>query len=97
MMFLSLGYAGELLRENQVMMERFKSDLFQISPAASSEILHHTVWRTWLFIAYSDEIWKNVVFELGRETVKHFTSLGSWLVGFSFTYHITAVLWEPYI
>ena len=27
----------------------------QISPAASPEILHHTVWRTWLFIAYSDE------------------------------------------
>ena len=32
-----------------------KSDQFQISPAASPEILHHTVWRTWLFIAYSDE------------------------------------------
>ena len=28
---------------------------FQISPAASQEILHHTVWRTWLFITYSDE------------------------------------------
>ena len=26
----------------------------QISPAASPEIWHHTVWRTWLFIAYSD-------------------------------------------
>ena len=33
-----------------------KSDLFQISPAASPEILHHT-WKTWLFIANSDEIW----------------------------------------
>ena len=32
-----------------------KSDQFQISPAASEEILHHTVWRTWLFIPYSDE------------------------------------------
>ena len=32
-----------------------KSDQSQISPAASPEILHHTVWRTWLFIAYSDE------------------------------------------
>ena len=32
-----------------------KSDQFQISPAASPEILHHTVWWTWLFIAYSDE------------------------------------------
>ena len=25
---------------------------FQISPATSPEILHHTVWRTWLSIAY---------------------------------------------
>ena len=32
-----------------------KSDQLQISPAASPEISHHTVWRTWLFIAYSDE------------------------------------------
>ena len=28
-----------------------KSDQFQISPAASPEILPHTVWRTWPFIA----------------------------------------------
>ena len=28
-----------------------KTDQFQISPAASPEILHHTVWRTSLFIA----------------------------------------------
>ena len=34
-----------------------KSDQSPISPAASPEILHHTVWRTWLFIAYSDERW----------------------------------------
>ena len=34
-----------------------KSDQFQISPAASPKILHHTVWRTWLFIAYSNERW----------------------------------------
>ena len=32
-----------------------ESDQCQISPAASPEILHHTVRRTWLFIAYSDE------------------------------------------
>ena len=32
-----------------------KSDQSPISPVASPEILHHTVWRTWLFIAYSDE------------------------------------------
>ena len=29
-----------------------ESDKYQISPAASPEIQHHTVWRTWLFIAY---------------------------------------------
>ena len=34
-----------------------KSDQCQISPAASPETLYHTVWRTWLFIAYSDERW----------------------------------------
>ena len=34
-----------------------KSDQCQISPAASPAILHHTVWRTSLFIAYSHEIW----------------------------------------
>ena len=34
-----------------------KSDRFQISPAASPEILHHTVWRTWPFIAYWDGRW----------------------------------------
>ena len=32
-----------------------ESDQYQISPAASPEILHHTVRRTWIFIAYSDE------------------------------------------
>ena len=31
-----------------------KSDQFQISPAASPEILYHTVWRTWLFMAYAE-------------------------------------------
>ena len=30
-------------------------ELARVSPAASPEILHHTVRRTWLFIAYSDE------------------------------------------
>ena len=34
-----------------------KSDQYQISPAAAQEILEHTVWRTWLFISYSDERW----------------------------------------
>ena len=36
----------------------------EISPATSPEILHHTVWRTWLFIAYSDERWSRYQFSL---------------------------------
>ena len=43
-----------------------KSDQFQISPAASPETLHHTVWRTWLSIAYSDERWLYYQFSLPR-------------------------------
>ena len=34
-----------------------KCDQCQLSPAASPAILHNTVWRTWLFIAYSDGKW----------------------------------------
>ena len=34
-----------------------ESDLSQISPAASPEIVHHTVWRNWLLVAYSYERW----------------------------------------
>ena len=34
-----------------------ESDQCQIFPAASPEIVHHTVSRTWLFIAYSGERW----------------------------------------
>ena len=34
-----------------------ESDQCQISPPAPPEILHHTVRRAWLFIAYSDERW----------------------------------------
>ena len=62
-----------------------KIDQFQISPPASPEILHHTIWRMWLSIAYSDKRllyfqptsthlflkgWENVLFELGIERVK---------------------------
>ena len=41
-----------------------KSDQFQISPAASPEILHHTVWGSCLFISYSDEGWLYYQFSL---------------------------------
>ena len=60
-----------------------ESDQCKNSPAASQEIWHHTVWRTWLFIAYSDERWlyykfslqhsykgwENTLFELRSERV----------------------------
>ena len=41
-----------------------KWDQFQISPAASPEILHDTVWTTWVSIAYSDERWLYYRFSL---------------------------------
>ena len=53
--FLLKGWENVLL---ELGSERVK-EWFQISPAASPEILHHTVWRTWLFIAYSDERWSS--------------------------------------
>ena len=34
-----------------------KSNQCQISPTASPEIWHHTVWRMWLFIAFWDKRW----------------------------------------
>ena len=40
------------------------SDQYEISPEASPEILHHKLWRTWLFIAYSDERWLYYQFSL---------------------------------
>ena len=41
-----------------------ESDQCQNSPATSQGIWHHTVWRTWLFIAYSDEKWLYYKFSL---------------------------------
>ena len=52
-----------------------KSDQFQISPAASPEILHHTVWRTWLCIAYSR--WKIIILPILTTSLILF-SLKSW-------------------
>ena len=52
-----------------------KSDQYQISPVASQEILHHTVWRTWLFIAYSDARW--LYYQLSLPSVIQF-SLQGW-------------------
>ena len=52
-----------------------KSDQYQISPAASPEILPRTVWRTWLFIAYSDARW--LYYQLSLPSVIKF-SLQGW-------------------
>ena len=39
-----------------LLINPFGSDQFQISPAASPEILHHTVWRISIFIDFSDKL-----------------------------------------
>ena len=52
-----------------------KSDQVQISPAASPVILHHKVWRTWLFIAYSH--WKMIIVPILITSLTHF-SLKGW-------------------
>ena len=52
-----------------------KSDQVQISPAAFQVILHRTVWRTWLFIAYSD--WKMIILPILTTPLIHF-SLKGW-------------------
>ena len=52
-----------------------KSDQYQISPAASPEILDHTVWRTWLFIAYSDA--RRLYYQFSLPSVIQF-SLQGW-------------------
>ena len=51
-----------------------KSDHVQISPVASPVILHHTVWRTWLFIAYSD--WKMILVPVLTTSLIHFSWKG---------------------
>ena len=48
----------------EVSQGTFTLDQFQISPAALPEILHHTVGRTWILIAYSDESWLYCQFSL---------------------------------
>ena len=47
-----------------------KSDQCQISPAVSPEILHHTVWRTWLFMASLK--WKMIILPILTTSVNIF-------------------------
>ena len=58
------GYLCHTIQTNKVNPFTPESDQCQNSPAASQEIWHHTVWRTWLFIAYSDEKWLYYKFSL---------------------------------
>ena len=47
-----------------------KNDQFQISPPASPVILHHIVWRTWFFIAYSN--WRMNIVTILSTSIIHF-------------------------
>ena len=56
------GADGMMQRmESRGLVRSKEPDQFQISPAAP-EISHHTVWRPWLFIPYSDERWLHFQF-----------------------------------
>ena len=77
-----------------------KSDQDQISPAASPVILHHAVWRTWLFIAYSD--WKMILVPVLTTSLIHFSwkgwenvlfELGSERVKLNNKNHTTRTFW----
>ena len=69
------------------------NDKFQISPAASPEILHHTVRRTWLFIACSDE--RRIIQPITTTSLTHF-SLKVWEnVSLSRKAHARWIHWSP--
>ena len=79
----SVSYSGINRQESFNLTLSLLSDQCQNSPAASQEIWHHTVWRTWLFIAYSDEKWLYYKFLLHTHTIAfwkvgriHFLSSG---------------------
>ena len=52
-----------------------ESDQVQISPASSPVIFHHTLWRTWLFLAYSDE--KRLCYQIFIASLKN-SSIKGW-------------------
>ena len=64
--FSSNGWENVLFEIGSEKVNPFtpESDQCQNSPAASQEIWHHTVWRTWLFIANSHEKWLYYKFSL---------------------------------
>ena len=68
-----------------------KSDQVQISPAASPEILHHTVRRTWLFIVYT-LMKKLLYYESSLRTVTF--SIPGFELGFSVTNPNALICWE---
>ena len=54
------------------------TDKFHNSRAASPENLHHAVWRTWLFTAYSSERWLYYQFSLTHLCTTLKKRLGEW-------------------
>ena len=68
------GFDNSHPTENDANTFTPKSDQVQISPVASPVILHHTVWRTWLFIAYSD--WKMILVPVLTTSLIHFSWKG---------------------
>ena len=53
--YIPLAYIldGEFEHNSKPLNMSLMSSQFQISPAPSPEIWHHTVWRIWLFITYT--------------------------------------------
>ena len=69
-----------------------KSDQCQLSPAASAEMLHHTVWRTWLFIVYSDERW--LCYQLLATSLIHWVTIVSLIVHVKSLLRVLAISWS---
>ena len=64
--YLALGNVNQAKTDDATDGATFthnSDQMYQISPSASPEILHHTKWRTWLFIAYSDENHNTYVYQ----------------------------------
>ena len=78
--FILCGMSSLNLKEAPASLGKFnpftpKSDQLQISPAASPEILHYTVQRTWLF--HSLLRWKIIILSILSVSLTHF-SLKGW-------------------
>ena len=93
----ALVHKTHLLVKPRSFVQVIKSDQVQISPAASPIIIHHTVWRTRLFIAYSD--WKMIIVPILTSSLIHFScTCWAWGVkGLILTTTSTQVTWALFI